>query len=150
MAHEFVSGFFVREPAWHELGTVIPDYLPLKTEGDIEAAMRLAGHDFEVFPQDTYILRTANDASSYQRQDGWKAFTKRMPGDPTDGALLHVARESYTAVSNRACWELMRDIIGEGLRMETAVTLRGGAVCSLLAWLNEPVRVTGDDSDLLP
>jgi hypothetical protein len=42
MAHQFETGFFVREPAWHKLGTVLQEY-PGRDE-----AMRLAGHGFHV------------------------------------------------------------------------------------------------------
>lgn len=43
MAHQFESGFFVKEPAWHGLGTVLEDKVYSTAE-----ALRLAGADWKV------------------------------------------------------------------------------------------------------
>ena len=40
MGHYFDSGFFVREPAWHGLGAVLPDW-----PGTFEEARELSGRD---------------------------------------------------------------------------------------------------------
>jgi len=146
MAHEFVSGFFVREPAWHGLGTVLPDYLPLDTEEQIQAAMKLAGHDFTLDARPVFV----RDSITQNLAAGWQAFVKRMPGNVSDGTILHIAKDSYQTVGNRECWGIMQALIGQGMKLETAVVLRRGAVCSLLAWLPEPIRIAGDDSDTLP
>ena len=42
MAHEFESGFFVHQPAWHGLGTVLDD------APNIETAIIKAGLDWKV------------------------------------------------------------------------------------------------------
>ena len=39
--------------------------------------------------------------------------------------------------------------VPEGAKYETGITLHDGAVCSVLAWLDEPMTVTGDDSVIL-
>src|SRR5208282_4420482 len=143
MPAEFEQGFLVRQPAWHGLGTVLPDFLPLGTEEEIQHAMKLAGHNFTISPRPIY-------AEGNAVIEGWQRLEKVMQGDQSDGAILHVAKDSYTAVDNRYCWDLMAKIVGQGMKLETAITLRGGAVCSLLAWLNEPVRILNDDSDTLP
>lgn len=136
MSHEFLEGFFVRQPAWHGLGVVLPDFLPLTTEEEILAAMQLAGHDFTLTPRPVIV--------NGREVPDWQAIVR------DNGKVLHVARDTYQPVSNRACWDLMAAIIGQGLKLETAITLREGAICSLLAWLDEPVRIKGDDSLTLP
>jgi hypothetical protein len=121
---------------------VFPDYLPLDTEDQIQAAMELAGHNF--------VLRNASVTVDGTLTSGWQAFVKDMPGHPTDSTALHIAKDSYQIVGNRECWGIMLALIGQGMKLETAVTFRHGAVCSLLSWLPEPVRIKGDDSDTLP
>lgn len=40
MTHEFESGFFVRQAAWHKLGTAVQD------APSVEEAIRLAGRAY--------------------------------------------------------------------------------------------------------
>lgn len=137
----FEQGFMVRQPAWHGLGVVLDDY-PGREEG-----MRLAGHDFEVVEHEIAVVHRFDDVPDplYAAAKGWKALVKS-----TDGTLLNVSRESYGVVQNSVGWDIVDAIIGEGAKYETGLTLKGGAVCCVLAWLDEPVTIPGDDSPLLP
>lgn len=156
MSDFFEMGFAVREPMWHGLGTVLDEY-PGREEG-----MRLSGHDFNVIERPIYlgyyeeVTAGADDGKRIaqpvrytdqrpEQAKGWKALLK-----DTDGQLLHVAKESYQVVQNETAWDIVDALVGEGAKYETGITLKGGAVCSVLAWLDEPVKVPGDDSDTLP
>lgn len=143
MSDYFHQGFMVREPAWHGMGTVLDDY-PGR-----EDAMRLAGHDFQIEEERIYVGATGVHAK------GWKALVKKLPAelaaeDPTNGAVLNVTKESYGVVQNDVAWDIVDALVGEGAKYETGITMKGGAVCSVLAWLPEPTQVPGDDSEILP
>lgn len=139
----FDQGFMVREPAWHGLGVVLDDY-PGRDE-----AMRLAGHDFIVEEQGVKI------GASDDYAEGWKALTKNVPAeirdeDPSHGKVLNITKDSYGVVQNSTGWDIVDALVGEGAKYETGLTLRDGAVCCVLAWLDEPVMINGDDSPILP
>lgn len=149
----FEQGFMVREPAWHGLGEVLPDY-PGREE-----AMRIAGHDFTVIEQPIYLGQYveveggANDGAQVptlpvgetEQVEGWKALTR----DDT-GKILHVAKDSYAVVQNETAWDIVDALVGEGALYETGITLKGGAVASVLARLDEPIEIPGDNSITLP
>lgn len=136
----FNQGFFVREPAWHGLGVVLDDY-PGRDE-----AMRLAGHDFDVVERSVAKSTDTEEGRTWGHIKGFKALTKS--DDPS--VVFGVVKDTYTVVQNSVGWDIVDAIIGEGARYETGLTLHDGAVCSVLAWLNEPIRIPGDDSDILP
>lgn len=147
------QGFMVREPAWHGLGTVLEDY-PGREE-----AMRLAGHAFEVMERPLYVagrellpgehfrleLREGGDRRGAKVLKGWKTLVRS-----DTGATFACVRDSYGVIQNAVGWDVVDAIVGEGARYETGLTLKDGAVCSVLAWLDEPVQIPGDDSPLLP
>lgn len=148
----FEQGFFVRKPAWHELGVVLQDY-PGREE-----AMKLAGHDFAIVERPIVVVGKERgpdepapltiDGKGYgaKRADGWKALVHNKTG-----AILNVTRESYGVVQNEVGWDIVDAIVNQpNVRYETGLTLKEGAVCSVLAWLDEPVQIPGDDSPILP
>lgn len=151
----FDTGFMVREPAWHGLGVVLDDY-PGREE-----AMRLAGHDFTVVERDVGLLAPAEaieagfEGPMASQIEGWKALVKEVAPelrheDPTNGQVLHVAKSSYGVVQNETAWDIVDALVGEGAKYETGITMKDGAVLSVLAWLPEPSVVPGDDSETLP
>lgn len=137
----FDQGFFVREPAWHELGIVLEEY-PGREE-----AMRLAGHDFVVVEQPLYVP-VPGDGESFRSVDGWKALMRHREGEQDH--LMEVVPQSYGVVQNDIGWDLVDAIVGEGAKYETGITLQNGAVCAVLAWLDEPVTIPGDNSPIFP
>lgn len=136
----FESGFMVREPAWHGLGVVLDDY-PGREEG-----MRLAGHNFSVVERPVAVVGN----NSMRLADDFKALVKSMPGDETHGQIMNITKETYGVVQNDTGWDIVDAIVGEGAKYETGLTLRSGAVCCVLAWLDEPTTIPGDDSPTLP
>lgn len=143
----FDCGFAVREPMWHGLGTIVEEY-PGREE-----AMRLAGHDFIVTEQPVEIPATFDEHGAYPAKPltGWKALVKDAgTEDETDGAVLNVVKDSYTVIQNETGWDVVDAIVGEGAKYETGITMKNGAVCSVLAYLPEPTVIPGDDSEILP
>lgn len=165
----FDSGFVVNEPAWHQLGTVLTDF-PKR-----EDAFVLATHNFEIVEKKTVIVGDQVPLVDYLKAgfdsphivmpdgdifynegatDGWKTMRKSMPGDETDGQIMYQGRESYTPIQNTVGWDVMDMIIGAdtsgNARYESAGVLKQGEQCWILAWLDEPIQIKGDNSPILP
>jgi phage/plasmid-like protein (TIGR03299 family) len=147
MTAYFDRGFSVRETPWHKLGEVVQDY-PGR-----EQAMRLAGHDFRVIehqllkaaPLDVQGNPTGIPQFS-QPIEGWKGLVNE-----NNGRVLNVVRNSYAVVQNDTLWDIVDAIVGQpNVRYETAGILKDGAILWVLAWLDEPQTVTGDDSPIYP
>lgn len=136
----FESGFVVREPAWHGLGHVLQDF-PTREEG-----MILAGHNFTVVERPVVIQGN----SGFKLAADWKGLVKSMPGDPTHGDIMNITKETYGVVQNEIGWDIADAIVGEGALYESGGVLKQGAVCWVLVWLDEPVKIPGDDSVTLP
>lgn len=151
----FDQGFFVREPAWHGLGVVLPDY-PSREE-----AMRLAGHDFDVIelpsftgiPAGHELAQPGATAHKFvpmsngylRRDDGFKSHVRS-----DNLALLHKSRDTFERIPNALAYEVAEMLFDEGFQYETGITLDGGKVCAITLKLNEPIVIPGDDSITLP
>jgi phage/plasmid-like protein (TIGR03299 family) len=145
----FDEGFMVRIPAWHGLGVVLDDY-PGREEG-----MELAGHNFDIEERQVYVgvpLETTDGEFDVfpHKAEAWKALVKSKPGDPSDGTVMHIAKTSYGVIPNYVGWDLVDALVGEGAKYETAGTLEEGRSCWVLAYLDEPVQIKGDNSPILP
>lgn len=143
----FTQGFMVREPAWHRLGTVLEDY-PGREE-----AMELAGHDYEVIE---IPIRVDDERLESLDPELWKIFLgqpvpswKALIHSKT-GTILNIVKDSYTVIQNEVGWDVIDALVGEGARYETGITLKDGAVCVVTVLLDEPVKISGDDSLTLP
>lgn len=147
MPAEFESGFFVRKPAWHGLGVVLEDYPGRET------AMRLAGHNWHVVKAPVlvpgYVVVGEQDCEEYgevRRLHGWKALMR----DDTSIAIA-VVKESYEVVQNDVMWDIVGAMVQEpNVKYETAGVLRGGAILWVLAKLDEPTVIPGDNSEIYP
>ena len=147
MTAYFDRGFSVRETPWHKLGEVVEDY-PGR-----EQAMKLAGHDFTVVEHQIHrgheiVGGEAAPAALFAGPTlkGWKALV-----NGSNGSVLNVVRDSYAVVQNDTLWDIVDAIVDQpNVRYETAGVLKDGAVLWVLAWLDEPQTVTGDDSPIYP
>jgi phage/plasmid-like protein (TIGR03299 family) len=136
MSHFFEKGFSVREPAWHGLAQVLEDY-PGR-----EKAMELAGHDFKINEKSVYI----NLGKSKAKIDGWKALVR----DDT-GHIVNVAKDTYNVVQNDILWDIIDAVVDQpNIKYETAGVLKQGAILWVLARIDEPSQVKGDNSPIYP
>lgn len=140
MSHEIYKEqvFSVREPMWHGLGQIFDGY-----PGRVEA-MAAAGHDFTILERPIYIPMTDNDEATLV--EGWKGLVHSK-----DGHLIHVARDTYEVIQNEQMWDIVDAIVNNpDVKYETAGTLKEGAVLWVMARLDEPVQIKGDNSPTYP
>lgn len=150
MAHMVERGYSVRTPAWHaSSGTnwqTLQDY-PGRHEG-----MRIAGHDHKVEKVPIALLRLE---STLIPLSGYKAICR------TDNKqVLSVMKDSYNTIQNDVPWELIDELFLQGAKWDTAGILHGkfdeamqvikGQIYWCAAYLDEPLKVTGDDSLTFP
>ena len=118
MAHEFETGFSVREKPWHGLGIVVQD-APTSRE-----ALRLAGLDWVV--EQRPVIVDGNEVPNY------KANVRN-----TDNSVLGIVTDRYRIVQNTEAFDFTDSLIGDEVRYETAGSLRKGKTIWLLAKMPE-------------
>lgn len=135
MAHEFDSGFFVREPAWHGLGTVIDDFVT-----DWDEARTLAGLDWDVREVPVFARYGTPETPDFRPIEGQKMIVR-----DDNGECLAIHNDTYEPFSNADLGPLMEALVGEeDVQYETAGSLKGGRKVWALVRLREPIEVPGD------
>lgn len=115
MAHEFESGFFVREAAWHKLGTVIQE------APNVEEGIRLAGLDWKVSMENLFLA------------DG-RITTQKAVIRETDKRILGYGGENWTPLQNTEAFSFFNDFLDTGdVQLEAAGSLRQGQRIWVLA-----------------
>ena len=136
MAHEFETGFVVRQQAWHGLATVLP-----KNPTVVEA-LQAAGLDWNVLeqPMRTDVL-TADGVDSVEIK-GWKAL---MRG--TDRAVLGVVTDTYKPFQNREAFGWFQELVDDGTcQIETAGSLQQGRKVWVQARYADSIEVKDGDA----
>lgn len=115
MAHEFESGFLVKEAAWHKLGTVIQE------APTVEEGIRLAGLDWKVSMENLYLA------------DG-RVTTQRAVIRESDKRILGYGGENWTPLQNVDAFKFFNDFLSTGdVQLETAGSLKQGQRIWVLA-----------------
>jgi phage/plasmid-like protein (TIGR03299 family) len=145
MSHYFTQGFSVRDSMWHKLGETLDEY-PGR-----EVGMVKAGHDFEVIEHHVLLGRPISEPSG-RFEVGHTMQSFKALVNSKNGAQYHVPKEGFGVVQNSVGWDIVDAMVGNdpNIRYETGLTLKDGAVCVVLAWLDEPVTIPGDNSQILP
>src|SRR5690606_8760066 len=143
MAHNITERdalFTVREPAWHGLGVVLPEY------GTREELQPLV-HGWEPVTTPLYteepIIDEGGPNVGYTEVPGFRAVQRSDNGD-----TLGVVSDTYELVSNDELWDIAEAIEGEArgeIMFETGGSLKGGAKVWLLIRLRDPLTVRGDE-----
>ena len=152
MSHEFESGFSVRQPAWHGLAQVLAEY-PGREE-----AMRIAGHNWQVIERPVFMTEAELIREADGALIGWPVgiVPTELPGFKAlvrsdTGNVLSVMNSSYKVVQNSRIWDIVDAMIGlPNVKYETAGVLQHGRVLWVLARLDEPARVPGDNTEIRP
>jgi len=152
VGHEFESGFFVNEPAWHGLGTVLDAY-PTRQE-----ARRLAGLEWEpeLVPSFRYSGINKDGVLVHAPGDGVvgdylvdEGFSRVVRSDT--GATLAHTSDSYTLIGHGEMFDILEMVLRQAnVKYETAGVLREGKAVWALARLDEPLTLPGDPSETWP
>jgi len=143
MVHEFEKGFSVRQAAWHGLATVLDNY-PGRQE-----AMELAGHNFRIVEKKLAGIEVNPENAidvGFQPIEGWKALQRS-----DTNKIISVVRDTYQVVQNETLWDIVDMLVDQPhIQYETAGVLREGAVLWVLAKLDEPITIPGDNTEIYP
>ena len=118
--------FYVRKAPWHGLGTRVNEALASKE------ALRIAGLDWRVLQEPIY---TGMD----ERVEGYKANIR-----DSDRKVLGVVTDRYKVIQNEEASAFTDELLGEGVRYETAGSLQGGKKVWLLAHMPHEYIITGE------
>ena len=118
--------FYVRKAPWHGLGTRVME-APASKE-----ALEIAGLNWKVLQEPIY---TGTD----ERVEGYKANIR-----DSDRKVLGVVTDRYKVIQNEEAFAFTDELLGEGVRYETAGSLQGGRKVWLLAHMPHEYIITGE------
>ncbi len=132
MAHEITStdtAMFVKQAAWHGLGTVVPDTM---SAGD---GLRFIGMDWEVNSAPIALQETGREIASHRAQ---------VRSD--NNAILGIVSSGYSTVQNSSLAAIADAMAGEGgCKVESMGSLRGGRRVWILARAESYDVMPGDE-----
>lgn len=126
MAANVETMFSVREKPWHGLGTIV---MEAPTSAD---ALRIAGLDWDVVQEPIYT-------KSNEQVKGYKANVRDC-----DRKVLGVVSDRYKVVQNADAFSFTDELLGKGVRYETAGSLQEGRKVWLLARLPQEYIIAGE------
>jgi len=127
MSADVETMFYVREKPWHGLGTMVKE-----APASIDALV-CAGLDWRVEQKNVYT------------QDGRLIPGYKVNLRNTDSAALGIVSDRYKVVQNEDAFQFTDDLLGEGVRYETAGALQGGRKVWMLARMPHRYIIAGDE-----
>lgn len=119
--------FSVREVPWHGMGEIV------KEAPTSEDAIRLARIDWTVEQKPIFL------------EDGTQIEGSWANVRSSDGKPLGVVGSRYQIVQNADAFAFTDALLGEGVKYETAGSLKDGKVIWLLARMPETINILGDE-----
>ncbi|WP_080831875.1 DUF932 domain-containing protein [Cohnella massiliensis] len=126
MTANIESMFYVRQAPWHGLGRRVEEALCS------EEALREAGLDW-------MVIQKPIQTEDQLEITGYKANIRA-----SDNQILGVVTDRYKIVQNHEAFAFTDDLLGEGVRYETAGSLQNGKKVWLLAKLPDNYIISGD------
>ena len=126
MAANVEKMFYVRETPWHGLGTKVME-APASEE-----ALKIAGLDWKVLQEPIYTM-------GKEQIEGFKVNVR-----DTDRRVLGVVSDRYKIVQNQEAFSFTDELLGEGVRYETAGSLQKGRKVWLLARMPHEYIISGE------
>ena len=126
MAANVEKMFYVRETPWHGLGTIVME-APASRE-----ALQIAGLDWKVIQEPIYT-------EEKEPIEGFKVNVR-----DTDRRVLGVVSDRYKIVQNQEAFSFTDELLGEGVRYETAGSLQNGRKVWLLARMPHEYIISGE------
>lgn len=126
MAANVESMFYVRKTPWHGLGTRVQE-APSSSEALIKA-----GLDWNVVQEPIYT-------ETEELIEGYKENVR-----DSDRKVLGVVTDRYKVIQNQEAFAFTDELLGEGVRYETAGSLQGGKKVWLLAHMPHEYIISGE------
>lgn len=126
MAANVEDMFYVRETPWHGLGTRV------LTAPTSKEALGLAGLDWQVVQEPIYT-------ETEELIEGYKVNVR-----DSDRRVLGVVTDRYKVIQNEEAFAFTDELLGEGVRYETAGSLQGGKKVWLLAHMPHEYIISGE------
>ena len=126
MSAEVETMFYTRTAPWHGLGVKVDHAL------SSEEALVAAGLDWEVVQKELFT-------GDYRPVPGYFANVRE-----TDNKVLGVVTSRYKIVQNREAFAFTDELLGKGVKYETAGSLREGKKTWILAKLPKTYRMAED------
>lgn len=126
MAHEVETMFSTRVTPWHGLGNVVSEAPDSKT------ALQVAGLDWKVRQKDVYT------------KEGFYIPGYKLNYRDSDFQQLGIVTDRYKVVQNMDAFRFTDELLGAGVKYETAGSLQGGRRTWILAKLPEQYIIAGD------
>lgn len=119
--------FYTREKPWHGLGTMVEE------APSSEEALVLAGLDWNVIQKPIETL------------DGIYVTGYKANLRDSDNKVLGIVTDRYRVVQNREAFAFTDELLGEGVKYETAGSLQEGRRTWVLAKLPQRYIISGDE-----
>ena len=126
MSAEVETMFSTRVTPWHGLGNVVSE------APDSRTALQVAGLDWNVLQKDVYT------------QEGFFIPGYKLNYRDSDFQQLGIVTDRYKVVQNVDAFRFTDDLLGAGVKYETAGSLQGGRRTWILAKLPEQYIIAGD------
>lgn len=126
MAANVENMFYVRTAPWHGLGTKVQE------APNSERALSLAGLDWKVVQEEIYTPQQ-------EIVEGYKANIR-----DSDRKVLGVVTDRYKVIQNEEAFAFTDELLGEGVRYETAGSLQGGKRVWMLAHMPHEYIISGE------
>lgn len=126
MAANVESMFYVRETPWHGLGTKVKE-APASND-----ALILAGFNWQVLQEPIFTAAS-------EPIEGYKVNIR-----DSDRKALGVVTDRYKVIQNNEAFAFTDELLGEGVRYETAGSLQGGKKVWLLAHMPREYIISGE------
>lgn len=126
MAANVESMFYTRETPWHGLGTRVME-APNSRE-----ALIAAGLNWSVIQEPIYT-------ETEELIEGYRANVR-----DSDRQVLGVVTDRYKVIQNKEAFAFTDELLGEGIRYETAGSLQGGRKVWLLAHMPHEYIIAGE------
>lgn len=140
----FDTGFSVREPMWHGLGTVLDSHPENWDEARLAAGLMWEPQARPLYHQP--VTHADPFASRFEQVPNHNVVVR----DDTQ-AVIGIVGDGYELVTHAAMGEIMEALSDEpNVKIETAGSCRGGSEVWALAYLDEPEQVAGDDGPTYP
>jgi phage/plasmid-like protein (TIGR03299 family) len=163
MSHYFESGYSVRKPAWHGLGSVLQDWPGSWAEAQERAGLTwepelrrlyrkietatLAQLDSMGYPVDPRARRESLDSPYVIQEIKFEEANAQEVVRNDTGAFLGTVSDRFELLLNSQMGPIIETILEQpNVKFDTAGSLKGGRLVYVTALIDEPVQIKGDSS----